>query len=103
MENDTSLTPTRDDIIEALKKVEDPELFLDIWFLGLVYSINIQEDVVGIEMTFTTPLCPAGPQLIADVKEKVGQVPGVADVEVQVVFHPPWEPSDEVKGLMGYL
>lgn len=93
----------RDDIIEALKKVEDPELFLDIWFLGLVYNIDIDEGTVEIEMTFTTPLCPAGPQLVNDVKTKVGEVSGVSDVEVRVVFQPPWVPPEEVKATLGMI
>ena len=95
--------PTREQIIEALKTVEDPELFLDIWFLGLVYSIDITPEQVRIEMTFTSPLCPAGPMLIDQVKTKVGAVAGVNKVEVNVVFTPPWEPSDEVKGLLGMM
>lgn len=95
--------PTRDDIIAALKKVEDPELFLDIWFLGLVYNIDIAAERVAIEMTFTSPMCPAGPMLVDQVKTQVGSVPGVCAVEVNVVFSPPWEPSDEVKGMLGML
>jgi metal-sulfur cluster biosynthetic enzyme len=93
----------RVEIIEALKRVEDPELFLDIWFLGLVYNIDIDEGKVGIEMTFTTPLCPAGPQLVNDVKMKVGEVPGVSEVEVRVVFQPPWTPPEEVKATLGMI
>jgi metal-sulfur cluster biosynthetic enzyme len=95
--------PTREQIIEALKTVEDPELFLDIWFLGLVYSIDIAPEGVTIEMTFTSPLCPAGPMLVDQVKTKVGAVPGVEKVEVKIVFTPPWVPSDEVKGLLGMM
>lgn len=93
----------RETIIEALKTVEDPELFLDIWFLGLIYSIAIEEGKVLIEMTFTSPMCPAGPFLINQVKSKVGAIEGVASVEVQVVFTPPWVPSDEVKGMLGMM
>ena len=93
----------RDQIIEALKTVEDPELFLDIWFLGLIYNIDIQEGVVNIEMTFTSPACPAGPMLVEGVKSKVGAVEGVTVVNVKVVFSPPWEPSDEVKGMLGMM
>lgn len=93
---------TKEAVIEALKKVEDPELFLDIWFLGLVYHIGIEDDgVVKIEMTFTSPMCPAGPQLVGDVKEKVGAVEGVQSVDVTVVFIPQWTPSDEVKQTLG--
>lgn len=95
---------TREQVIEVLKTVEDPELFLDIWFLGLIYAINI--DATGklfIEMTFTTPMCPAGPQLLNEVKTKLEALDGVDEVEVQVVFSPPWEPSDEVRGMLGML
>jgi metal-sulfur cluster biosynthetic enzyme len=102
---------TRDTIIEVLKTVEDPELFLDIWFLGLIYSITItpvEGDADGnvdveIEMTFTSPMCPAGPQLIEEVKSKVGGLIGVRQSTVRVTFSPPWEPSDEVKGMLGMM
>ena len=94
---------TKDQVIEALKTVEDPELFLDIWFLGLVYDVQIEDARVDVEMTFTSPMCPAGPQLIADVKEKVGAIDGVDAVEVKVVFNPPWQPSDDVKAMLGMM
>ena len=94
----------KDKIIEALKTVEDPELFLDIWFLGLIYDIDIEEDnKVTIEMTFTSVMCPAGPQLMNQVKEKVGQVEGVKEVDVVVVFSPPWQPSEDVKLTLGLM
>ena len=95
--------PTREEIIEVMKTVEDPELFLDIWFLGLIYSIEIDEDKVNIEMTFTTPMCPAGPELVEEVRSKTAALDGVADVKVKVVFSPPWEASDEVKGMLGMM
>ena len=95
--------PTRDHIIEALKNVEDPEIRLDIWFLGLVYSIEIDESHVVIEMTFTSPMCPYGPELKRDVENKVSAVPGVDKVSVNITFQPAWEPSDEVKGLLGMM
>jgi len=99
---------TQDDIIAVLKTVEDPELFLDIWFLGLIYVIDITDEESGgvnvnIEMTFTTPLCPAGPQLVNEVKTKVGAVEGVNEVGVQVVFQPPWQAPEEVKATLGML
>ena len=94
---------TKEQIIEVIKTVEDPELFLDIWFLGLIYLIGINDDKVVIEMTFTTPLCPAGPQLIEEVSNKVSALDGVSEVDVKVVFSPPWEPSEEVKGMLGML
>ena len=95
--------PTREEIIEVLKTIEDPEIFLDIWFLGLIYNIDIQEKKVDIEMTFTSMMCPAGPMLVGQVKERIGKLPGVEEVNVKVVFSPPWEPSDEVKALLGMM
>ena len=94
---------TREDVVEAMKTVEDPELFLDIWFLGLVYSIDVEGDSVKIEMTFTTPLCPAGPQLVEEVRTKTLALDGVEEVDVKVVFNPPWQASDEVKGMLGMM
>ena len=94
----------RDKIIEVLKTIEDPELFLDIWFLGLIYNIDISEagDVI-IEMTFTSPMCPYGPSLAESVKQGVSQVEGVKSFELKIVFAPPWQPSEEVKGMLGML
>jgi metal-sulfur cluster biosynthetic enzyme len=94
---------TKEDVIEMLKTVEDPELFLDIWFLGLIYGIEILGEEVRIQMTFTSPMCPAGPMLIDQVKTKVGKLPGVQKVDVEITFTPPWEPSDDVKGMLGML
>lgn len=113
----TQAKVTREQIIEVLKSIEDPELFLDIWFLGLIYRIEILDETspgeyleecpracaVEIDMTFTSPMCPAGPELSSQVQEKVGALPGVQEVKLQIVFTPPWEASDEVKGLLGML
>lgn len=94
----------KDKIIEILKTIEDPEIFLDIWFLGLIYGIYLDEEkgLVKIEMTFTTPLCPYGPELVNQVDKGIRGIEGVTDVQVDVVFTPPWEPNDEVKALMGF-
>jgi len=94
---------TRDQVIEILKTVEDPEIFLDIWFLGLIYNITIKDSRIDIEMTFTTPLCPAGPQLVGEIKEKLSKLEGINEVEVTVTFDPPWQPSDDVKSMLGLL
>jgi metal-sulfur cluster biosynthetic enzyme len=94
---------TREQVIEVLRQIEDPELFLDIWFLGLIYTITIEEDKVSIEMTFTSPMCPAGPMLIEQVRQGVGKLEGVKEAQVTVTFNPPWQPSDEVKGMLGML
>lgn len=93
----------KEDVIEVLRTVEDPELFLDIWFLGLVYDIDIEDDSVRIEMTFTSPMCPMGPQLVGEVKDKIAKLEGIKNVDVQVVFVPPWKPSEEVRLTLGLM
>lgn len=94
---------TKDQVIEQLKTIEDPEIYLDIWFLGLIYEIKIESDKIGIDMTFTSPMCPAGPQLVAEVKEKLMTLPGIKEVDVQIVFTPQWEPSEDVKAMLGLI
>lgn len=91
---------TEDAVREEIKKVIDPELFVNIVDLGLVYVIDVQpiEDEpdmsnVVIEMTMTSPACPAGPQLIGQTKQFVGQIEGVKEVEVKIVMEPPWTPD----------
>ena len=91
---------SREQIIDALKKVVDPELGIDIWTLGLVYEIYPEQP--KILMTLTSPMCPYGPQVIADVKQKIQQL-GVQNVEVELTFEPPWEPSEDVKLLLGII
>jgi FeS assembly SUF system protein len=81
----------REKIIEALKTVFDPEIPSDIYELGLIYSIDIDEDgKVKIEMTLTSPMCPVADSLPLEVQQKVGMVEGVKDVDLRVVFDPPW-------------
>lgn len=93
----------REQIIEVIKTVEDPELYLDIWFLGLIYNIEIDGAKIKIDMTLTSPMCPIGPELVGEVKEKLSAEEGVESVEVNIVFSPRWEPSDEVKATLGIL
>jgi FeS assembly SUF system protein len=81
-------------IVEALKTVFDPEIPVDIYELGLIYDIDIQEDgAVKIKMTLTAPGCPVAGSLPVDVKNKVESVPGVAAAEVELVWDPAWNPS----------
>lgn len=88
-------------VIEVLKKVDDPELGLDIWSLGLVYDLHVHEKKVTVVMTLTTPFCPFGPQIISEVKERLEEQ-GYVPVSVDVVFDPPWQPSDELREMMGF-
>jgi metal-sulfur cluster biosynthetic enzyme len=92
---------SRDDVISALKGVIDPELYIDIWTLGLVYDIEIVDRTVKITMTFTSIACPLGPQLVEEVKRCLESLDSVDNVEVTVVFKPPWEPSEDLKAILG--
>ncbi len=75
---------------EALASVYDPEIPVNIVDLGLIYGVDIDGDVVRVTMTLTAPGCGMGPVLVDDVKRRIGQVPNVARVEVDLVFDPPW-------------
>jgi metal-sulfur cluster biosynthetic enzyme len=100
---------TEDRVREELKKVIDPELFVNIIDLGLVYIVAFEpveegKQKVKIEMTMTSPACPAGPQLIAQSKMVIKQMPGVSDCEVRIVMDPPWTPdkmSEEARDSLG--
>ena len=84
---------TKEEIIEVLKKVNDPEINANIWELGLVYEITPGDGEVDILMTFTSPMCPVGPMIIEDVKRQVGSLDGVQDVKIEITFDPPWGPD----------
>ncbi|MEJ8574677.1 SUF system Fe-S cluster assembly protein [Microbaculum marinum] len=90
-----------DDIIGALKSVYDPEIPVDIYELGLIYKIDIDDDRnVTVDMTLTAPGCPVAGEMPIWVESAVGAVAGVGDVKVSMVFDPPWDPSrmsDEAK------
>lgn len=90
-------------IREALKVVEDPELHIDIITLELVYGIVIEGGKVAVTMTLTSPGCPFGPVLVEMVKAAVRKIPGVESVDVKITFDPVWQPSDDLKAMMGLL
>ena len=92
----------KEQIIEKLKLVKDPEIEIDIWTLGLIYKITLEEDGVEILMTLTTPFCPFADDLIAEVEKKVSELGyEESEVRVELTFDPVWEPSDEVRMLLG--
>jgi metal-sulfur cluster biosynthetic enzyme len=87
-----------DKVRDALKAVVDPELFVNIVDLGLIYEIKIDEQPEGksnvvVEMTMTSPACPAGPQLLSQSHDAVGRLDGVGEVDVKLVMEPPWTPD----------
>jgi FeS assembly SUF system protein len=83
-----------DDIIGALKTVYDPEIPADIYELGLIYKVDIGDDrAVAVDMSLTSPNCPAAQDLPIMVENAVSSVPGVKETKVQVVWDPPWDPS----------
>ena len=95
-----------DDIIAALKTVYDPEIPADIYELGLIYKIDIEDDrSVKIDMTLTAPGCPVAGEMPGWVQNAVGTVEGIADVDVRMVFDPPWSPdrmSEEAQVAVGW-
>ena len=100
-----------DHVREALKKVIDPELFVNIVDLGLIYVVDVEtiegdeeKYNVNIDMTMTSPMCPAGPQLVAETKKYAGELENVENVEVKVVMDPPWTQdmmTDDAKDQLG--
>jgi metal-sulfur cluster biosynthetic enzyme len=97
---------TEEDVYEALEEVIDPELGLDFVSLGLVYDVNIENDSeVYVTFTLTTPACPIGPQVSEQMREFVGDLPGVTAVHPKMVFDPPWSPemmSEDAKFALGF-
>jgi metal-sulfur cluster biosynthetic enzyme len=99
---------TVEQVREALKTVEDPELHLGIIELGLIYDVNVegpQGEDVNVLMTLTSPMCPVGPMFRQSVQSKVESLDGVKNVKVDITFTPPWDPremaSDDAKVALG--
>ena len=94
-------------VIAALKEIYDPEIPVNIYDLGLIYGVEVNEDKdVIVTMTLTTPHCPVAESMPAEVELRVGAVPGVGDAEVNRVWDPPWSPqnmSDEARLELGML
>ncbi len=128
--SDTPIVVSQETVLEKLKNVIDPELFVNIVDLGLIYEIELDAEkpnseetgeekaeaveseetppqegrYIKIDMTMTSPACPAGPQLIAGAKKEVGSIEGVGEVEVRIVLDPPWTPdrmTEDAKDQLG--
>ena len=84
----------REEVTEALKTVDDPELGIDIVNLGLVYAIDVTEDNdVKVEFTLTTMGCPIGPMIDEQIKDATAHIEGIGDVTTELVMYPPWSPE----------
>jgi len=96
---------TEEQVRQALKNVVDPEIGINVVDLGLVYNVDIEGSTVYIDMTLTSPGCPVGPQIIRSAQREVGALEGVEEVDVQLIWSPPWSPdmmSEEAKDELGY-
>ena len=97
--------PTKDEVIEALRQVEDPELGMDIVDLGLLYEVEVEGPRVKVTHSLTSMGCPVGPLIQEDINRVTREVPGVEDVDVELTWDPPWTPdkmSDDAKFILGF-
>ena len=97
--------PSIEEVVEALRGVEDPELGMDIVELGLFYDVEIDGPKVKVIHTLTSMGCPAGPMIQEDIHNAAAGVEGVEEVEVELTFDPPWTPdkmSDDAKFILGF-
>ena len=95
-----------ENVIQALREIYDPEIPVNIYDLGLIYGVEIDEGHVIVTMTLTTPHCPVAESMPGEIEMRVGAVPGVGSAEVNLVWDPPWDPqkmSDEAKLELGML
>jgi metal-sulfur cluster biosynthetic enzyme len=93
------------DVLEALRQVEDPELGMDIVDLGLVYDVAVEGETAKVIYSLTSMGCPAGPLIAQDIDRATLEVPGVEQVELELTFDPPWTPdrmSDDAKFILGF-
>ena len=98
---------TRDQVIEAIRTIFDPEIPVNIYDLGLIYDIDVLEDqTVHVKMTLTSPGCPVAGTLPLEVEQRVRAVPAVTDATVELVWDPPWDPErmdDATKLELGFF
>lgn len=107
--SDTALNPLvlKNQIVDVLSTIYDPEIPVNIYELGLIYDLQVDpEGKVGVKMTLTTPHCPVAGSLPGEVQEKIKTVPGVKDVNLELVWDPPWDMgkmSEAAKLALGLL
>jgi metal-sulfur cluster biosynthetic enzyme len=96
---------TREEVVEALRQVEDPELGMDIVDLGLMYDVEVDGSKVKVIYSLTSMGCPVGPMIDEQIGEVTRAVPGVEEVETELTWDPPWSPekmSDDAKFILGF-
>ena len=97
--------PTREEVVDSLHQVEDPELGMDIVDLGLLYDVEVEGPKVKVIYTLTSMGCPAGAMIQEDIDRVVRELEGVEDVESELTFEPPWTPdrmSEDAKFILGF-
>ena len=97
--------PTQQEVVEALREVEDPELGMDIVELGLFYDAEIDGPKVKVHYTLTSMGCPAGAMIQEDIERVLLEIPGIGEVESELTFDPPWTPdrmSEDAKFILGF-
>ena len=102
---DFDLVATKEEVLEILRTVEDPELGMDIVDLGLVYAAEVDDSTAKVTYSLTSMGCPAGPLIAQDIDSAVRQVEGIREVELELTFDPPWTPdrmSDDAKFILGF-
>jgi metal-sulfur cluster biosynthetic enzyme len=98
---------TENQVLECLRPIKDPEVHISIVDLGLIYGVDVQNEgkKLNVRMTLTSPMCPAGPEIVAMVKATAELIPNVEEAAVQMVWEPPWDPkkmaSDDAKDMLG--
>jgi metal-sulfur cluster biosynthetic enzyme len=97
--------PTKEEVVDALRGVEDPELGMDIVELGLLYDVEVEGPKVKVIHTLTSMGCPVGPMIQENIDQIARAIPEVEDVEVELTWDPPWSPekmSDDAKFILGF-
>lgn len=101
MQNLFNMAITKDNVIDILKTINDPEVQLDVWSMGLIYDVEVKDKDVKITMTYTTPFCPWGPQLQDAIKTTVKDQLGAKTVDIDLTFDPPYKMPDELRATLG--
>ena len=97
--------PTREEVLEALSQVEDPELGMDVVDLGLVYDVELEGSKAKVLYSLTSMGCPAGQLIAQDMDRVTREVPGIEEVDLELTFDPPWTPdrmSEDAKFILGF-